>query len=97
LPEHVPPVVAPIIRREEADLAVVPGYLLDGTKCYVVEGEYGYELRAPYKETDPILLGAMPYSSESASANALSPAAYSKVIIGPNVPPAGAPADAIIF
>jgi hypothetical protein len=77
--------------------AVVPGYLLDGMKCHAVEGLYIYELRAPYKETDAILIGALPYSSEPASANVLPPGNFSKTIIGPNTPPAGAPADKVAF
>jgi hypothetical protein len=85
------------VKRQTYVSMVLPGFLLDGTKCYVVEGLYLYDLRVPYKETDPILIGALPYTSESASANVLQPGNYSKTIIGPNTPPAGAPADVIGF
>jgi len=75
----------------------VPSRLLGGTPCWMVEGYYRYGLQIPYGEGDTITLGALPYLDESPNQNQIVPAQWSKTILGPDTPPAGAPTTPINY
>jgi hypothetical protein len=72
-----------------------PGYFVDGTKCISIEGCYFYKLRLPYAETDAIAVGSAPYSSELVADTTIGGESYLRTILGPNLPPLGAPTDPI--
>jgi hypothetical protein len=74
-----------------------PGFMADGTKAIVRMGVYYYWLRLPYAESDTILAAAYPDTDDELTANTLVAADFSKLVIGPNQPPAGAPTNKITF
>lgn len=75
----------------------IPGAISDGSKWNMIGGTYLYGLRIPYQETDVMVLSARPDSRDNVANNTISPANYSLNIIGPNLPPAGAPTSPIAF
>ena len=77
--------------------AAVPGHISEGGQWWSMEGCYGYALRTPYKEGDVLTIGAMPFVEETANENSITAAVYSRNIVGPNNPPAGAPTNPITF
>jgi hypothetical protein len=75
----------------------IPGTIADGSKWNMIAGCYLYGMRIPYKETDVMVLSARPDSEDIVANNTISPANYALNIIGPNLPPAGAPTSPITF
>jgi hypothetical protein len=73
------------------------GFMADGTASQVVEGVYLFWLRVPYGEVDTILTAAYPGTNSQLSTTGIGPDSYSAEIIGPNLPPAGAPTNPITF
>ena len=74
-----------------------PGFMADGTKSIMRVGMYFYWLRVPYGEDDTVLSASYPGTGDELTENTLVPADFSNLIIGPNQPPIGAPADPITF
>lgn len=73
------------------------GFMADGTDSMVVEGLYIYWTRVNYSEVDEILTAAYPGTGSVLTASGIQSANYSRQILGPNLPPTGAPTNKITF
>ena len=68
----------------------MPGHFADGTQCWEIRGYYLYAMQLPYTEQDVVNVAAAPYTNEVIQQNQVGPSLFSKFIIGPDLPPAGA-------
>jgi hypothetical protein len=73
------------------------GFMADGSDSMVVEGLYIYWTRLSYSETDVILTASYPGVGSTLAGTGIGPDNYSEEILGPNLPPVGAPTDPISF